>query len=534
MTIRSILVPVDFSKNSEVALDHACDLGRQFDAKVHLVHVIDSNSSDSSFRKAEEQLFTTLMPSQESCLDIKRSVLRGAISEQLGEYSHSNGIDLIVMGTQGRNGFSRQPLGKNVEQVITNVSRPVMVIRTDLSPDRPRLTEIDEFYQRAKVTEIPAIDLITRASSLRATDVHIDPVSTEEYEVRFRIDGQLSSYCVMSKNVAEHLIQQLHVLARLDQAQPFKSREGRLHFPEGTSNLEVRLTSAVVAGGEAVSLRIFSPDRIDLDIQGLGLSDYSLSVMNKLINEARGLVLITGPTGTGKTTTVYSMLSAFRKRNLNIVAIEDPVEFNVSFVRQMSVDEGHGLTMTAGLKTMLRMDPDIVVIGEVRDAEAAAIAMSAANAGRLVLSSMHTRDAAATITALRDLDVDDRSLIGNLSGIINQRLVRRLCRNCRASREPTPQEADQFTKHGVQVPERVFYKVGCDQCQNSGYFGRCGVFETVLFANGFLDTIAAHHSEVVVRNALRQAGVPSLTSDALTKVRDGITSLEEIQSISWM
>ena len=533
MAIRSILVPIDFSKNSEVALDHACGLGRQFDAKIHLVHVVDANSNDASLLKAEEQLLTTLLPSQENALDIRRRVLRGSIAEQLGEYSHSEAIDLIVMGTRGRNGFSHQPLGKNVERVITSVSRPVMVIRTDLSPDRPRLSEADENYKRAKITEIPAVDLITRANSLRATDVHIDPISAEEYEVRLRVDGQLSQYCVLSKNVAEHLVHQLHVLARLDQSQPFKPREGRLHFPENTTNLEVRLTSALVAGGEAVSLRIFAPDRIDLDVDKLGLSQYSLSNMNKLIGDARGLVLITGPTGSGKTTTVYSMLAAFRKRNLNILAIEDPVEFNVPFVRQMSVDESHGVTMTSGLKTMLRMDPDIVLIGEVRDAEAAAIAMSAANAGRLVLSSMHTRDAAATITALRDLAIDDRSLIGNLVGVVNQRLVRRLCRSCRASREPTQQEAEHFVTHGIQVPDRVYFQVGCDQCQNSGYMGRCGVFETVLFANGLLDSVASHQSEIVLRNALRSAGVPSLTSDALSKVRDGITSLEEIHSISW-
>ncbi len=534
MSIRSILVPVDFSKNSEVALNHACELGRQFDAKVHLVHVLEAHANDTLLRKAEDQLLTTPLPSQESALDIKRSVLRGSISEQLGEYSHSNAIDLIVMGTRGRNGFSHQPLGRNVERVITNVSRPVMVIRTDLTPDRPRLSEVDEIYQRSKVTEVPAIDLITRASSLRATDVHIDPISQDEYEVRFRIDGQLSQYCVMSKNVAEHLIHQLHVLARLDQAQPFKSREGRLYFPENTTDLEVRLTSATVAGGEAISLRIFAPDRIDLDVERLGMSDYSLNVVNKLIADARGLVLITGPTGSGKTTTVYSMLNAFRKRNLNIISIEDPVEFKVPFVRQMSVDEAHGLTMTAGLKTVLRMDPDIVLIGEIRDTEAASIAMSAANAGRLVLSSLHTRDAAATITALRDLAVDDRSLIGNLVGVINQRLVRRLCRTCRASRELSPQEVEQFTSHGIEAPERIYHRVGCEQCQNSGYFGRCGVFETVLFANGFIESIATHQSEMVLRNELRRAGVPSLTSDALMKVRDGITSMEEIQSISWL
>lgn len=532
MTIRSILVPVDFSKNSEVAINHACELGRQFDAKIHLVHVLEAHASDDAIRKAEEQLLTTLLPTQENAVDTRRSVLRGAISEQLGEYSHNNAIDLIVMGTRGRNGFSRQPLGKNVERVITNVSRPVMVIRTDLSPDRPRLSEIDANYQRSKVTEMPAIDLIARANSLRATDVHIDPVSSEEYEVRFRIDGQLAQYCSMSKNVAEHLIHQLHVLARLDQAQPFKSSEGRLHFPEDTTSLEVRFTSAVVAGGQAVSLRIFAPDRVDLDVDKLGLSEYSLSIMNKFIGDARGLVLITGPTGSGKTTTVYSMLAAFRKRNLNIISIEDPVEFKSPFVRQMSVDEAHGLTMTAGLKTILRMDPDIVVIGEVRDAEAAAIAMSAANAGRLVLSSLHTRDAAATITALRDLKVDDHSMSGNLVGIVNQRLVRRLCRNCLASRELTPHEVELFANHGVQAPERVHYKMGCEQCQNSGYHGRCGVFETVLFANGLID-IAVHQTENVLREEMRRAGIPGLMEDALGKVRDGITSMEEIQSIIW-
>ncbi len=190
--------------------------------------------------------------------------------------------------------------------------------------------------------------------------------------------------------------------------------------------------------------------------------------------------------------------------------------------------------MTSGLKTMLRMDPDIVAIGEIRDAEAAAIALSAANAGRLVISSLHTRDASATITALRNLTVDDRSLTGNLTGVINQRLVRRLCEHCRKSRAPSAQEVEYFVQHQLAAPEHVFERVGCEHCLKTGYHGRCGVFEAVLYTEGLLEAIAAHQPEEVLRRELRSGGVPSLTNDALQKVVDGITSFEEIQSISWM
>ncbi len=534
MVIQNILVPVDFSKNSEVAIEKACDLAGQSEATVHLVHVLDADATEDTKRSAEERLMTTLKPSREGTLAIRRAVLRGPISDQLGEYSHRHAVDVIVMGTRGRNGFSHQPIGKHVERVITSVSRPVMIIRTDLAPDRPRLTEVDQSYERTRVSDMPAIDLITRASSLRATDLHIDPLSGDEYEVRLRIDGQLSRFCMMSRGVAEHLIQQLLVLARLDQATPFKAREGRLHLPDGLTNLEVRITTSPVAGGEAVSLRIFTPERIDFAINQLGFSESSVHVVNKLIRHGSGLVLVTGPTGSGKTTTVYSILAAFRQRNLNIISIEDPVEFSVPFVRQIEVDEQHGQTMTSALKTMLRMDPDVVAIGEVRDAEAAAIAFSAANAGRFVISSMHTRDAAATITALRDLAVDDRSIIGNLAGIVNQRLVRRLCRNCRASRAPTASEREYFESHQFAVPEQVFYKVGCEQCVNTGYVGRCGIFETAELCDATRDAIASHQPEHNIRAALRSVGVPSLTSDAFRKVCDGITSFDEVCCLNWL
>ena len=534
MAIHNILVPVDFSKNSEVAIEHACDFASKLSATVHLVHVLDAHADADAMRAAEERLLSVVKPSVEGSIEVRREVLRGVLEEQLGEYSHCHAVDFIVMGTRSHGRFSQHTIGKHVERVVANVSRPVMIIRTDLSPDRPRLTEVDELYERIRVSDMPGVDLIARAASLRATDVHIDPTARGEYGVRLRIDGQLSHYCSLSKSVAEHLIHQLLVLARLDQATPFKAREGRLYLPEGMTNLEVRITSSPVDGGEAVSLRIFSPDRVDLSVNCLGFSEYSLGVVNRLIRRANGLVLVTGPTGSGKTTTVYSILSAFQQQNLNIISIEDPVEFNVPFVRQMSVDVQHGQTMTSGLKTTLRMDPDIISIGEIRDAEAAMIAISAANAGRFVISSMHTRDAASTITALRDLSVDDRSLTGNLAGIINQRLVRRLCRHCRASRVPTQREAEHFAQQHLDAPEQVFYQVGCDQCMKTGYFGRCGVFETVELTDGAFEAIAHHRPEQTVRAVLRESGVPSLSYDALLKVREGITSFEEIQSISWL
>ena len=390
------------------------------------------------------------------------------------------------------------------------------------------------FADQAGKSESQAIDLIQRARRLRATDIHLDPSGNGEIVVRLRIDGRLEEYCRLNELVGEHLINQLKTIAQLDIAEPFRPQEGRLRLPESMTELEVRITTARVASGDTVALRLFDGSNIFLPLTNLGFADSALESVKDMLHLGEGLVLVTGPTGSGKTTTVYSMLETSGGAERNVVSVEDPVEFPVPFVRQMNVDDRHGITMTSGLRTILRMDPDVVFLGEIRDAEAAQIAMQAAASGKYVFSTLHTRDVASTVTALRDMGIADRSAAGNLTGIINQRLLRRLCPNCKRADAPTEAQKDRFLSAGLAIPERVFAATGCELCRNTGFRGRVGAFEVALVNKPLSDAIAAGESENHLRDLLRSNGIVSLVEDALRKAADGTTTVDEAIGVHWL
>jgi type II secretory ATPase GspE/PulE/Tfp pilus assembly ATPase PilB-like protein len=264
------------------------------------------------------------------------------------------------------------------------------------------------------------------------------------------------------------------------------------------------------------------------------VGEVGLATVKEILHGGEGLVLVTGPTGSGKTTSVYSMLETYGSTNKNIVSIEDPVEFDVPFVRQVNVDERHDVTMTSGLKTILRMDPDIVFVGEIRDSENAEIALRAASSGRFVFSSLHTRDVASTFTGLRDLGMSNHTIAGNLVGVVNQRLVRKLCEKCRKAVEPDERCKKSFSDLGLELPASVYESVGCDACRGSGFKGRCGVFECVKIDDELADLIANNASEAELRRLIRSKGISSLTTEAMLKVRDGVTSFEEANSLRWL
>jgi type II secretory ATPase GspE/PulE/Tfp pilus assembly ATPase PilB-like protein len=364
--------------------------------------------------------------------------------------------------------------------------------------------------------------------------VHVDPVSGGEYLVRMRVDGKLERYCTLSRNVAEHLVNRLKILAHLDIADPFRPKEGRLILPPSLAELEVRMTTVPVADGEAVALRVFAKDSIFFNLEELGFSADSLERVVEMVQRGEGLVLVTGPTGSGKSTTVYSILHSLTRDEQVIVSIEDPVEFSVPFVRQMSVDPRHGTSMVEGLRTILRMDPDAIFVGEIRDPDAADIAMRAASSGRYVLSTLHTRDVASTVTSLRDLGVTDRSISANLTGAVNQRLQRRLCPECRTPVEPNDDQKRTFEQHQVAVPEYVFTRKGCPACRETGYHGRVGVFETALINDDVKAAIAAGRPEFDIQQLLTESGMRLLMTDALQKAADGITDFEEAIQVHWL
>ncbi|MCA9215173.1 MAG: Flp pilus assembly complex ATPase component TadA [Planctomycetales bacterium] len=606
-----IMVAVDFSDCCTAALDHACELAKQFGAQLHLVHVVTGTQSGSMeeqdlIRIGLEKLNSLITPESELALKTEKHALAGASAQRvIVEHARTNDIDLIVMGTHGRKGLVHFALGSVAERVLRSAPCPVMVLQpaNSLSQTKERaikaissqfgesvegkgnrsetiqavqacvterleITEanadqvIDALQQDQRLrwrqdeaddngrleiilhevapsespsySESPAIDLIHRAKALRATDVHLDPKSHGEYVVRFRIDGELEHYCVLSRDVAEHLINRFKTIARIDIAAPFTPHESRLTLPESMEDLEVRITTAPVAAGESVALRLFALENVFRPLDTLGFANSSLDTVDAVLRKGEGLVLVTGPTGAGKTTTVYSMLQSLAASKLNIVSIEDPVEFATPFIRQMNVDAKHGITMASGLRTMLRMDPDVIFVGEIRDAEAALIAMQAASSGRYVFSTLHTRDVASTITALRDMNVADRSLAGNLNGIVNQRLVRRLCPDCRIQYDILDEERTKFEANSLDAPATLYRRSGCDACRHTGYRGRVGIFEAALIDREIGNAIVDEHSEQSIRDLLSHKGVTSLTSDALHKAATGITDIGEALGVHWL
>lgn len=528
--LAKILVPFDFSKYSEAALAKATELAEQFKAELHLVHVASENDEEAR-RQAVVQL-EQLVPAELMLkLKVAHVALHGSPWREIVKKAASERFDMIVMGTHGRTGLSRFALGSVAERVLRTAPCPVMIVR---HPDQA----VDLAREGAKSVEpeyAPAVDLIQRAATQRASDIHIDPAEDSQYLVRFRIDGRLQRYCQLDRDIADRLIHQFKILANLDIADPFRPREGRLRLPVALSELEARITTAPVSGGEAVALRLFALDTSCHRLDQLGFTDHALAAVNGMLRHGQGIVLVTGPTGSGKTTTVYSMLETLRSGGQNIVSIEDPVEFPVSFVRQMEVDARHGITMTSGLRTLLRMDPDVVFLGEIRDGEAVDIAMRAASSGRYVFSTLHTRDAAGTVTALRDLQSNSRFLGANLTGIISQRLVRRLCPHCR---QPCP-TADALRQQlldesGAHLPEMTFCAKGCEQCRGTGYRGRIGVFETVTADADVREAIEQGKSEGELRQVMRSRGALGLTADALIKIQEGITSVDEVLQMRWL
>ncbi len=550
-----LLVPIDFSSCSIAALKQAAALARGGDTSLIVLYVVESGSlglvpeltEETNVPRQEVKLLLRTLSEGTPPIPISEQQVEGVPVSTIIAVAEEEKADLIVMGTTGRTGLKRFVLGSVAEEVIRRAPCPVLALRADsveneksaaVSMQNWRLpepfpsmpTEVDLFSSE-EINRNPTLALISRAIAARASDIHIDPMG-QEFNVRLRVDGRLVNYCRLSSEVGRALVMQLKVTANLDIADPFHAKEGRLTLPASLQDFEVRITTVPVIDGEAISLRVLGRHRLMRAMEQLGLSSDAQSRINRILRHGEGLVLVTGPTGSGKTTTLYSMLHALDDGTRNIVTIEDPVEYDIPTFRQLPVDVKHGITMTNGLRTLLRLDPDVVLVGEIRDAEAAETAMRAASSGKYVFSSLHTRDVASTVTALRDLHIDNRSLSGNLAGIVSQRLVRRLCQDCRRAAKPTEIEAAAFLASEIPSPENIYHPVGCPRCRGTGFFDRIGVFEVMTSDDEIMNAIEVGKSEAELRHLIRAHGVCTLEKDALRKVAEGLISLEETGSMT--
>jgi len=373
----------------------------------------------------------------------------------------------------------------------------------------------------------PLAGVLKDAVAQDATDVHVDTWG-EYAAVRYRVDGVIRQPMTLDSEQARRLLNQLKIAASLDFEATRRPQEGQFRWSDGQRVRDIRVTLIPEAPrNESAHLRVLTRPEDWRHMEHLGLRPAQLEAVRKVMRWPHGLILIAGPTGSGKTTTLYALTDLEDLRGQVAASIEDPIEFDLPLVRQLEVDEKRGITMKEGLRTLLRMDADVLMIGEIRDAESAIVAARAALAGRLVLATIHARDAAAAVAAMRYLGVPAYVLASSLRMVLAQNLVRKVCVHCAETRAPGAAERRRYEQAGLPVPQTVRVEQGCVQCGQSGFRGRTGVFQVGVFDQSHSEWLAGDPPEHVIRERLSSEGMEPLASELLRRVADGTTSLRE-------
>jgi general secretion pathway protein E len=412
-----------------------------------------------------------------------------------------------------------------------------------ISVDLARDADLAKLLQDLPVTEdllgsdaqAPVIRVINalllQALRERASDLHFEPYEARSV-VRFRVDGALRDVLEPPRALHAALVSRLKIMASLDIAEKRLPQDGRISLKLGDRAVDVRMSTLPTGPGERVVLRLLDKESAQLDLGALGMADDTLVTVDALIREPHGIVLVTGPTGSGKTTTLYAALSRLPRGSANMMTVEDPVEYALDGVAQTQVNPRIELTFARALRAILRQDPDVVMIGEIRDLETAQIAVQASLTGHLVLATLHTNDAASAVTRLADMGVEPYLLSSSLLGVLAQRLVRTLCPACRRGAPPSAGEAKLLAELGLPVTQQVFAPVGCDACNDTGYRGRTGVYELLRVDESVRRGIHDGAGELSLRAAAQAAGMRSLRRDGARWVAAGTTSLAELLRVT--
>jgi len=396
-------------------------------------------------------------------------------------------------------------------QVVGEVEGEVDLSR--LMQDIPEVEDLLESEDDAPIIRMINA-LLTQAAREQASDIHIEPFENASV-VRFRVDGTLRDVVRPKKALHGALISRIKIMAQLDIAEKRLPQDGRITLRVGGRPVDVRVSTLPTGHGERAVLRLLEKDAARLNLEALGMGADTLGKFDKLIGRPHGIVLVTGPTGSGKTTTLYASMSRLETATTNIMTVEDPIEYDLSGIGQTQVNERIGMTFARALRSILRQDPDVIMIGEIRDVETAQIAVQASLTGHLVLATLHTNDAASAVTRLTDMGVEPYLLASSLLGVLAQRLVRRLCPVCREQRVD-----EDGSVH--------WHPVGCDKCGQSGYAGRRGVYELLLIDDEIRALIHRNASDADILAAGRAQGMLTLREDAQRWLESGLTSLEEV------
>lgn len=400
------------------------------------------------------------------------------------------------------------------------------------------LGNLEQFFKMKGHQEIESTDkhvvsavdfLLHYAFDQHASDIHIEP-KRDTSLIRFRIDGVIHNIHVIPKPLHAPIISRIKMLSRMDLAEKRRPQDGRIKTNFNNKDIELRVSTVPVAFGEKVVIRVFDPDILLQELDSMGFYPRELALYNSFLRRPNGIILVTGPTGSGKTTTLYSSLRSLSSPEVNIVTVEDPIEMVMEEFNQIGVQQAIGVSFDTVLRNILRQNPDIIMIGEIRDRETAENAVQAALTGHLVLSTLHTNDSASTIIRLLDLGIPPFLISATVLGIVAQRLVRKICPHCRKVRNLSQDECDYLQLSGKSFA--VWEGQGCKECRGTGYKGRSGLFE-IMDLNDHIKTLISGSVELAtIVDAARQEGIVTLREIAINKMLEGVTTYEEVVSMT--
>jgi len=417
----------------------------------------------------------------------------------------------------------------SMERIVENIGKNG---KEDLSID----DEGDVDHLKDLASEAPVIRLvnllITRAIEMRASDIHLEPFEGD-FKVRYRIDGVLHDMEAPPRRLQAAVISRLKIMAKLNIAERRLPQDGRIKLRVLGKEIDFRVSTLPTMFGESVVLRILDRESVILDLEKLGFPDYDLSKFRDLINRPYGIILVTGPTGSGKTTTLYAALGEINSPEKKIITVEDPIEYQLGGVNQVQVKAGIGLSFSNILRSILRQDPDIIMIGEIRDAETAEIAIHSALTGHLVFSTLHTNDAAGAVTRLLEMGMENYLISSSLLGIMAQRLVRVICPECKEAYTPEMGVMEELGVSQSEVKELPIFKgAGCEKCSNTGFRGRRGIYELLLMNDDIRGLILDKAPSNVIKEKGRSQGMKTLREAGWQKVKTGISTVSEVLRVT--
>jgi type IV pilus assembly protein PilB len=426
---------------------------------------------------------------------------------------------------------------KLIEKYYGEDTEDVSNILAELGADKDMEAEIKEAGDDAGsladlANETPIIRfvnvIICQAVQDRASDIHFEPFE-DEFKIRYRVDGALYEMAPPPKHLALPVISRIKVMANLNISERRVPQDGRISMPIGNRQVDLRVSTLPTAFGESVVLRILDRNSVNLDLENLGLPKEMMTYVEEAIQQPNGIFIVTGPTGSGKTTTLYSCLRKVNTPDSKLLTAEDPVEFDIEGIMQVAINEAVGMTFGKALRSFLRQDPDVIMLGEMRDLETAQIAIQASLTGHLVLSTLHTNDSPGAVTRLVDMGVEPFLISSTMSAVLAQRLVRTICKKCRTPFEPTENQLSLLNLSPHDIGDKVFYYGrGCSTCNDTGYKGRKGIYELLKITDTIRNLINERAPTIVIRQKAMEAGMVSLREDGLRGIFDGVTTIEEV------